>query len=79
MVSNYLEDTILAEEICNMEDYISELIQIGLGNVIDLSFDTYIVKDEVYQENMKNAGQTVEETNVSAGAETVKEQTNENS
>lgn len=43
-----------------MEDYISELIQIGLGNVIDLSVDTYIVKDEVYQENMKNAGKVLD-------------------
>lgn len=43
-----------------MEDYISELIQIGLGNVIDLNVDKYIVKDKIYQENMENAGKILD-------------------
>ena len=43
-----------------MEDYINELIQIGLGNVIDLSVDKYIVNDKIYQENMDNAGKILD-------------------
>lgn len=43
-----------------MDEYINELIQIGLGNVIDLSVDEYIVKDNVYQGNMTEAGKILD-------------------
>ena len=39
-----------------MEEYISELIEIGIGGVIDLSVDKYIIKDEIYTTNMEKAG-----------------------
>lgn len=38
-----------------MDNYIDELINLGMGNVIDMSIDEYIVKDEVYAKNMEKA------------------------
>ena len=43
-----------------MDNYISELIEMGMGNVIDLSADKYITKDEIYQNNMEKAGCTLD-------------------
>ena len=39
-----------------MDKYINELIEIGIGGVIDLSIDKYILDDKVYVENMEKAG-----------------------
>jgi len=38
-----------------MDNYISELIEIGMGNVIDMSVDGIISEDEVYLKDMKDA------------------------
>ena len=44
-----------------MDNYIHELIEIGIGNVIDLSIDKYIIKDEVYASNMEKAGSILDQ------------------
>lgn len=38
-----------------MDNYISELIEIGMGNVIDKCVDGIILEDEVYKKDMKDA------------------------
>lgn len=38
-----------------MRKYINELIEIGMGSVIDMSIDKVILEDEVYRSNMKEA------------------------
>ena len=38
-----------------MEKYLNELIDIGMSNVIAMSIDKIITKDEIYQKNMENA------------------------
>lgn len=38
-----------------MKNYISELIEIGMGSVIDTSTDKFIMEDEVYRIDSKNA------------------------
>ena len=44
-----------------MRKYINELIDIGMGNVIDMSIDRIILEDEVYCTHMKNA-KSIQET-----------------
>lgn len=39
-----------------MENFINELIEIGMDNVIAMSVDKQITKDEIYQKNMEEAG-----------------------
>lgn len=36
-------------------NYISELIEIGMGSVIDMSADRVIMEDEVYRKDIKDA------------------------
>ena len=43
-----------------MENYIDELIEIGMGNVIDSSIDKYIVEDEIYKTTLDKAGNILE-------------------
>ena len=38
-----------------MKKYINELIEIGMGNVINTSIDSFIVEDEVYRMDIQNA------------------------
>lgn len=38
-----------------MDNYISELLENGMANVIDMSVDGIILEDEVYQKDMKDA------------------------
>ena len=35
--------------------YVDELIEIGLGNVIDMNVDKVIIDDEYYQENVETS------------------------
>lgn len=43
-----------------MGKYISELIDIGMGNVIDMSVDDVILKDEIYQKGQTDSGRLYE-------------------
>ena len=43
-----------------MGKYISELIDIGMGNVIDMSVDDVILKDEIYQKDQTNSNRLYE-------------------
>lgn len=43
-----------------MEEYINELIDIGLGSIIDVSVDKQISKDQKYQDNIEKAGELLE-------------------
>lgn len=38
-----------------MDNYISELIEIGMGSVIDMSTDKVIMEDEIYRKDIKDA------------------------
>lgn len=38
-----------------MRKYINELIEIGMGSVIDMSVDKVIMEDEIYLSHMKEA------------------------
>ena len=38
-----------------MKKYINELIDIGMGTVIDVSVDKFIMEDELYQYHMRSA------------------------
>ena len=38
-----------------MKNYINELIEIGMGSVIDMSADRVIMEDEVYRKDIKDA------------------------
>lgn len=43
-----------------MENFLNELIDIGMGTVISMSVDKTITKDEVYQSNMEKASITLD-------------------
>ena len=43
-----------------MEEYIKELIDIGLGSVVEVSVDKQISKDKSYQDNMEKAGKILD-------------------
>ncbi len=43
-----------------MAKYISELIDIGMGNVIDMSVDDVILKDEIYQKDQTDSDKLYE-------------------
>lgn len=45
----------VCEEYIFMRKYISELIDIGMGAVIDMSIDKVIMEDELYLNHMKSA------------------------
>ena len=38
-----------------MKTYINELIEIGMGSIIDMSADRVIMEDEVYRKDIKDA------------------------
>ena len=52
-----------------MDNYINDLIEIGLGNMIDVSVDKCIGKDEVYQSNMEKAGIIIDKFRPNLSAE----------
>ena len=43
-----------------MGKYISELIDIGMGNVIDMSVDEILLKDEIYQRDQTDSNRLYE-------------------
>ena len=43
-----------------MKNYINELIEIGMGSVIDISTDKFIMEDEVYRMDSQNANKLQE-------------------
>ncbi len=35
--------------------YVNELIEIGLGSVVDMRFDKFIMEDEIYKKDIKDS------------------------
>ena len=39
-------------------NYINELIEMGIGSIIDMSIDKIVTEDEIYKKNIRNSEET---------------------